>query len=114
MGIATGPSWRENANVAAPAHAPMPHVRSTLRERMASFALFGAALCALYAWLGTHAAGAGIAAYAIAGAGAGAAAAVVLAILAKLLELAIKLLVIGVQIAFAGAVIYVLVRWFPH
>lgn len=112
--IATGPSWRAHADVAAPVHSPVPRVPSTLRERMTSFAIAGAALCALYAWLGVHGAGVVIAAYAIAGAGVGAVAAVVLAILAKLLELAIKLFIICMQIAFAGVVIYALVRWFGH
>ena len=61
--------------------------------------MVGAVICALYAWLGVQAAGAVIAGYAITGAVLGAIAAVVLAILFKLLELAIKLLVICVQIA---------------
>ena len=40
--------------------------------------------------------------------------AVVLAILVKLFELAIKLLVICVQIALAGGAIYLLARWLQH
>ena len=44
----------------------------------------------------------------------GAVVAVVLAILVKLFELAIKLLVICVQIALAGGAIYLLARWLEH
>lgn len=111
---ATGPTWRANPAAERTAQVCAPAVASTLTDRMASFAMVGAVICALYAWLGVHAAGAVIAGYAMAGAVLGAAAAVVLAILVKLLELAIKLLVICVQIALAGGAIYLLTRWLQH
>ena len=65
--IATGPDWRANAAVEQSAQGHAPAVPSTLTEHMASFAMVGAVLCALYAWLGVHAAGPVIAGYAMAG-----------------------------------------------
>jgi len=118
----TRDSWRPIAarpttpskNARSVAATEPPAVPKTLSQRAATFALWGAALAGLYAWLGVHATVMSAVGYAVAGAILGAIAAVAVAIVVKLVEVALKVLVLCLKIGLPLALLYILLRSLGH